>query len=87
MDILTIGQPFDRSITEWQEGTMFNYNASGHWLIYFLSRSVAYRDIQHSGGARPVRSLRRKKCHLLVAQVSPAPMERCTIQHLARQRA
>ena len=37
MNILTIGQPFDQTVTHWPEGTMFNYDASGHWLIHFYS--------------------------------------------------
>jgi hypothetical protein len=37
MDILAIGQPFGQTTRQWPEGTMFNYDASGHWLIYFYS--------------------------------------------------
>jgi hypothetical protein len=37
MNILAIGQPFDETVQHWPEGTMFNYSATGAWLIYFYS--------------------------------------------------
>lgn len=37
MNILAIGQLFDETVKHWPEGTMFNHDASGTWLIYFYS--------------------------------------------------
>jgi hypothetical protein len=53
VQILAINEPFDPSVKHWPEGTMFNVDASGHWLIYFYSspsrleiRSIQQRDAQ-----------------------------------------
>ena len=48
MQILAINEPFDQTINCWPEGTMFNVDASGHWLIYFYSSpsQVETRSIQ-----------------------------------------
>jgi len=37
MHVLAINEPFNLGITCWPEGTMFNVDASGHWLIYLYS--------------------------------------------------
>jgi hypothetical protein len=37
MHVLAINEPFGLGITNWPEGTMFNVDAPGHWLIYFYS--------------------------------------------------
>src|SRR5208283_3662621 len=53
MQILAINEPFDQTINRWPEGTMFNVDASGHWLIYFYSSpsQVEIQSIQE-GEAR-----------------------------------
>ena len=37
MHVIAIGEPYDRSIKEWPEGTHYNFDSAGHWLHYFFS--------------------------------------------------
>jgi hypothetical protein len=49
--ILALNEPFDQSVKAWPEGTMFNVDASGHWLIYFYSSpsQIEIQSIQQGG--------------------------------------
>lgn len=36
---LAIGEPYDPSVTEWPEGSIYNYDSSGHWIL------IMYREL------------------------------------------
>ncbi len=34
MHVISIGEPYDPSLSDWPEGCLYNYDMSGHWLHY-----------------------------------------------------
>ena len=45
---LAIGEPYDTSVTEWPEGSVYSYDSSGHWILimYRQPTELERRSVQ-----------------------------------------